>query len=553
MSVEYDTLISGGQVLDGLGGPSASVDVGIRDGNVAAVGNELGSARKVIDATGCVVTPGFIDVHAHLDGNVTWEQVLKPASGHGITTAVMGNCGVGFAPSRAENREFNIALMEGVEDIPAEQLNEGLPWAWESYPEYMAYLRDRSFDMNIAGLMPHSCLRVYVMGERAIDGQTASQADLEQMTTLVAEAVAAGAVGVGSTRLVGQKTRSGVPAPSLAASEDEYLAIARGLGETGVLQIAPEFNQYPRAEEEMDMIIRVAAATGCKVTYSLKQTNEFPEGWRSLLEKTMRANDSGLDIRPQVLARPTGAMITFDANRHMFSGCPSYKEVAHLPITARFPELQGRAEQIITEAETAGSGYVRYYPRMFPIHGEVNYEPTQEQSVVHLAQQRGVSPERVLFELLMQDEGTAPFLLASGNYAQFSLDPAFEMLKYERSLPGLGDAGAHCTVICDASATTHLLSYWTRDRVGEKLPVEEVVRKLTSEPADFFGFEGRGRIETGAIADINIIDLADLKLGVPKMHYDLPAGGRRLVQPASGYKATLVAGKPSQECAGKLI
>ncbi len=545
----FDVVIRGGTVVDGTGGPGRVIDVGIEDDRIVALGESLPPGKKEIDAHGLLVTPGFIDVHAHLDGNVTWEAELKPASGHGTTSAVMGNCGVGFAPCREEDRPFNVALMEGVEDIPAAQLNEGLPWNWESYPEYLEFLSHRRFDMNVAGLMPHSCLRVYVMGQRAIDGETANTTDLEQMETLVAEAVAAGAVGVGSTRLVGQKTLSGTPAPSIAASEEEYLAIARGLGDKGILQIAPEFNQFPRAEEELDMIIRVARETGCRMTYSLKQTNGHADGWRSLLEKTQAANESGLVIRPQVLARPTGAIMSWEANVHPFSRCPSYREVAGLPIDERAEALRDpdRRKSIIAEAEATPGGYARYFSRMFPARETINYEPDESQSILAEAERTGMSFQALLYDLFMDHNGRGVILLASGNYAEFTLDPMLEMIGYEHSLPGLGDAGAHSTVICDASATTHLLSYWTKERAGERLAVEKVVHKLTQLPAEFFGFSGRGVLEEGAIADINVIDHDRLALGLPCMEYNLPANGRRLVQPAKGYRATLVGGQLIRE------
>ena len=555
-------IIKNGAVVDGSGSPAQITDIEVVDGKIARVARNIQSPAEVIDATGLTVMPGFIDVHSHLDGNVTWESTLKPASGHGITTAVMGNCGVGFAPARIEDRAFNVALMEGVEDIPAAQLNAGLPWSWETFPQYLDLLRERQFDMNVAALLPHSCLRVYVMGQRAIDGEPATKSDLATMQALVEESVRSGAAGVGSTQLVGQKTLSGIPAPSLAADEEEYLAIAQGLGETGILQIAPEFNQYPRAEEELDMVIRVAERTGCKVTYSLKQTNAHPDGWQSLLEKTVAANGRGLCVRPQVLARPTGAIISWDANSHPFLRTPTYREIADLPLDERLLHLRKAAirNAIIGEAEAKPGGFARLFSRMFPVTDEINYEPAEADSLVAVAEQRGVSIQHLLYELFMQKDGRGIVLLASGNYANYSLDPAFEMLRYEHALPGLGDAGAHSTVICDASATTHLLTYWTRDRIGEKLPLEVIVNKLTAQPAEFFGFTNRGRIQEGYAADINIVDTNALKLHPPHMVYDLPASGRRLVQPVDGFTSILVngecvhdAGEPTGNLTGRLI
>jgi N-acyl-D-aspartate/D-glutamate deacylase len=544
-----DLIIRNGQVFDGNGGPGRELDVGIADGTIAALGHDLGEAAEVIDAAGMIVTPGFIDVHSHLDGNATWENQLKPNSGHGITTTIFGNCGVGFAPCGPDHRAFNVALMEGVEDIPAELLEAGLDWSWESYPEYLAGLAGRRFDMGVAGLVPHSCLRVYVMGERAIEGQAATASDIDAMSELVTEAVQAGAMGVGSTRLVGQKTRSGIPAPSLGATLDEYLGLGRALASAGrgVLQMAPEFNQYPRAEEELEMVLQVARETGCPVTYSLKQTNEFPEGWCAMLERTEAANQTGLDVRPQVLGRPTGAIITWDANRHPFSGCPSYKGIADLGIDERLERLRETELKaaIIEEATQHPGGFARHFSRMFAVGDRLDYEPAEDDSVVAAAERKGVPVARLLYDALMADDGRGILLLTSGNYAQFSLDPALAMMRYPRSLPGLGDGGAHCTVICDASATTSMLTLWTRDRTrGERLPLPFVIEKLTAQPARFYGLEDRGRIEIGLRADLNVIDYDRLELAKPRMVYDLPAGARRLVQPAHGYAATLVAGEP---------
>ena len=367
------------------------------------------------------------------------------------------------------------------------------------------------------------------------------------MTALVEEAVRAGAVGVGSTRLVGQKTRSGIPAPSQAATLEEYLAIARGLARAGrgALQIAPEFNQYPRADEELAMVIEVARQTGVPVTYSLKQTDAYPEAWRGMLEATEAANAEGLDIRPQVLGRPTGAIITWEANRHPFSGCPGYRALAALPLDERLRELGQPTVRaaIVAEAVSRPGGFERYYPRMFAVGDQIDYEPQPAASVVAVAERAGVPVAGIVYDALMADDGRGLLLLASGNYAQFSLEPALAMMRYRRSLLGLGDAGAHCTVICDASAPSYMLAYWARDRrLGARLELAEVVRKLTKDTADFYGFADRGRIEAGARADLNVIDHDRLTLGKPRMSYDLPAAGRRLVQPASGYVATLVDG-----------
>ena len=543
----YDLVIRNGQVLDGSGGDARKVDIAVRDGRIAALG-KLGNvdSAEVLHADDLLVTPGFVDIHSHLDGNVTWEQQLKPNSGHGITATVMGNCGVGFAPCLPEHREFIVALMEGVEDIPAAQLNAGLPWTWESFPQYLATLRGRSFDMNVAALLPHSCLRVYVMGERAINGEAASKQDIDAMARITDDALAAGAVGLGSTRLHGQKTRAGVPAPSQHAALEEYSALGEVLAAHGrILQIAPEFNEYPLADEEIAMAIAVARQTGCTLTYSLKQTNSDPQGWRGLMARTQQANAEGVNVFPQVLGRPTGAIITWEAVNHPFSRCPSYREIADMPIDERLSELGNtvRRAAIIAEAESNPGGFGRLYPRLFAMGASMDYEPREEDAVIPAAERAGQSTAAYMYGALMANAGRGVLLLASGNYAEYSLDPMLEMMQSDRSVLGLGDGGAHSSVICDASATTTMLTYWTRDRErGERLSLPEVIRKLTSEPAALYGFQNRGTLQVGAHADINVIDYERLDVGMPQMHYDLPAGGKRLVQPTSGYVATFVSG-----------
>jgi N-acyl-D-aspartate/D-glutamate deacylase len=551
MANEVGIIIRNGQVVDGTGADPYVADLAIDGDTITQLGRVSGSARTEIDATGHLVTPGFIDAHSHLDGNVTFEQRLKPNSGHGITTTVMGNCGVGFAPCRESDREFTVALMEGVEDIPSEVLWAGLPWRWETYGEYRKYLSNRRFDMNVAGLLPHSCLRVYVMGQRAIDGELATAADIEAMSEIVHQAMLDGAIGVGSTRLLGQKTLSGILAPCIAADQAELVGIAQGMRKAGrgILQIAPEFNQYPRAEEELKMIIAVARETGCTITYSLKQTNAHKDGWRKLLDATRAANEEGLNVHPMVLGRPTGAIFSWECNHHRFVGSPGYQGIAALPLGERVAEL-AKAElrdQILaqTRASEAGgsSGHARLYELLFPIGEVPDYEPRPEHSVASIARRRGVHASEIIYDAMMRNEGRGVLLLTSGNYADGNLEPALEMMRFDTSVLGLADAGAHSTIICDASAPTFMLSYWARDRtLGDRLPLPLVIKLLSKDTADLFGFEDRGELKVGMKADVNVIDHAKLKLHPPRMEYDLPAGGRRLVQDADGYTATLVNG-----------
>jgi N-acyl-D-aspartate/D-glutamate deacylase len=548
-----DLVIRNGLVVDGTGAEPFPADVAVTRATITAVGRIGARGRDEIDATHCIVTPGFIDTHSHLDGNVTWENRLKPNSGHGVTTTIMGNCGVGFAPCRESDREFTVALMEGVEDIPARVLWAGLPWAWQSYPEYRAFLATRRFDMHVGGLLPHSCLRVFVMGERAIRGEPATTDDIASMESLTYEALRAGASGVGSTRLTGQRTLSGTPAPSIAAREDELAGIARGIARAGrgVLQIAPEFNQFPRAEEELGMVVRVARATGCRVTYSLKQTNGQKDGWKRLLEITDGANRDGLDLRPMVFGRPTGAIFGWECSLHRFVHAPAYLPLADFPLAARVGELRKPAvrDAILSETQRKeadqGGGFGDYYRLLFPIGELPDYEPRADDSVASLAQRAGVHPTEIIYDAMMRDDGRGALLLTSGNYADGHLEPSLAMMRFPRSVLGLADAGAHCTIICDASAPTTMLAYWARDRTrGERLTLPEVVRRLTSDAADLFDLRDRGIVRQGMKADLNVIDHARLQLRPPRMEYDLPTGGRRLVQDAVGYVATLVDGVP---------
>ena len=549
MAGAYDLVIRHGTVLDGSGGEPFVADVAVVGDTIAAigVGHDLGPGNTEIDAAGLLVTPGFIDAHSHLDGAVTWEHRLAPNSGHGITTTVMGNCGVGFAPCRAEHRGFTMDLMEGVEDIPRSLLEMGLPWQWQSYPEYRRFLSPRRFDMNVAGLLPHSSLRYDVMGPRSITGEPATAEDLAVMAEQTREALASGAVGVGSTRILGQKTRDGRPSPSRFATEDEYAALAGAIAEhgRGVLQIAPEFNQFPTALDELAMIIRVARTFGITVTYSLKQTNRYPQGWRQLLELTAAANADGVDIHPQVLARPTGAVIGWETSRHRFSRCPTYRSVEDLPLPARVTELARPAvrERILAEARADEDRFAPSIHLLFPVDGRPDYEPEPANSVAARAAADDAEPAALIYDCYMARHGHGLVLSTSGNYAEGNLDFAMEMLQFDTAIPGLGDAGAHSSVICDASATTSTLSYWTRDRVrGGRLGVPFVVKRLTADIADVFGLHGRGRVEVGAKADLNVIDYDRLSLQPPRMTYDLPGGGRRLVQDAEGYVATVVNG-----------
>lgn len=550
MSDRYDIIIRNGMVYDGSGGDPFRADIAVLDGLIARMGTVDGTAAEEIDATGLIVTPGFVDLHTHLDGHVTWESTLYPATGHGVTTVVIGNCGVGFAPCRPSDRDMLIRLMETVEDISFADLSAGLPWNWETYPDYLDALAQRQFNMDVATLVPHSTLRAYVMGDRSLT-DTATAQDLQQMTQLVCEAVRAGASGIGTSTLRDQKTSDGRHIPSVLADEAEFHALAQGMAQAGagVMQVAIEFNQFPLACEELEMFARVGKASGRPIMYSLKQTNRTPDGWRDLLAISDRANGEGVAIHPQVLGRPTGALMGLQTSLHPFSHCPSFKPFVGLPIAdqvaaMRQPDLRAKLLAEAEQAQLRLPERVRGFGLVFPLSDPPNYEPTQADSVDALAAARGVPAMELAYDLLLEQDGQRILLLAGGNFAEYSLEPALEMMRNPYSVPGLGDAGAHSGIICDASISTYLLSYWTRDRArGDQLALPAVIKSLTLDGAGILGLTDRGRLSEGLRADINVIDHDRINLRIPRATHDLPAGGVRLVQDAVGYVATLVNGQ----------
>jgi N-acyl-D-aspartate/D-glutamate deacylase len=547
MGNNFDLVIRGGTVVDGTGSEPRRADVAVSGGKIVDVGAVSGRGAEEIDAKGLLVTPGFVDVHTHLDGHVTWESVLKPNTGHGNTTVIIGNCGVGFAPCRPEDRDMLIGMMETVEDIPFADLKKGLPWEWESYPEYLEALGRRQYNMDVGALVPHSTLRAYVMRDRAM-GETATAADLTQMRAFVREAIRAGALGVGSSTLRDQKTSDGRHIPSFGVSEEEFQALADGMRDAGagVLQIAFEFNEFPGAIAELEMLIRVARASDRPLMYSLKQSNSHPEGWRELLAITDRANREGVKIMPQVLGRPTGAIMSLASSLNPFVRCPSFQAIANLPlpeklVALRQPELRAK---LLAESKTHPLTSRSGFELLFPLSDPPNYEPAREESILARAESRGMDPEVLAYELMLEQGGNAQMLLAGGNYKDFNLEPSLAMLRNAHAVPGLGDGGAHSAIVCDASISTYMLSYWTRDRIrGDRLPLPYAVKLLTQVSAHSVGMYDRGVISPGMKADLNVIDYDRLTLRAPTLSHDLPAGGARLTQAAEGYVATIVSGE----------
>ncbi|MCK9543485.1 MAG: amidohydrolase family protein [Novosphingobium sp.] len=567
MTSDYDLVIRGGLVVDGSGGDPFAADVAIKGGVIEQVGEVAGSGREEIDAGGHIVTPGFIDLHTHLDGHVTWESRLYPATGHGVTTALIGNCGVGFAPCRPQDHDTLIHLMETVEDIAFDDLSKGLPWNWETFPQYLDALAARRYNMDVGTLLPHSTVRAYVMGERSLE-EKAGEADLAALADIARDAAAAGALGFGTSTLRDQRTRDGRHIPSVLADEHEFTAIARGMGAGGggVFQVAIEFNQFPLACEELEMFGRVGEASGRPIMFSCKQTNRTPQGWRELLAISDRVNARGVAMHPQVLGRPTGAILGLQTTLHPFSRCPSYEPLRALPLAEkvaamRSPELRAKLIEELDIAQQKLPERIRGFSLVFPLDDAPDYEPAEADSVEAMARARGMPSAEFVYDLLLRKEGEQLLLMAGGNYAEFSLDPSLEMIRNPHSVPGLGDAGAHAGIICDASISTYMLSHWTRDRTrGDRLDLPGVVKWLTADCARVLGLADRGRIAPGLKADINVIDYDRLKLHAPRATHDLPAGGTRLVQDATGYAATVVSGeivhrddRPTEALPGRLV
>jgi N-acyl-D-aspartate/D-glutamate deacylase len=548
----FDLVIRGGHVVDGSGAAAFEADVAITRGELAAVGTFPGSGREEIDAKGKLVTPGFVDIHTHYDGQATWSERMQPSSIHGVTTVVMGNCGVGFAPCRPSDHDRLIRLMEGVEDIPFPVLTEGLPWTWEHFPDFLDSLDQRQFDVDIGTQLPHAALRVYVMGERGANREPASAADIAAMAGLAKRAVEAGALGFTTSRTLNHRTSDGQPTPTLNASEEELMGIALGLsaaegGGRGVLQFVSDFAD---PEAEFGMLRRIVERSGRPLSFSLTQHARVPTQWRRMLSWLTQANEQGLPMRAQVAGRPVGVLFGLELTLHPFIAHPSYREIAKRPFQERVAALREPAfrARLLAESTAAERGLVahtaRNWDQLFLMGEKPDYEQAGERSIAALAVARGVAPEVLALEHLLSQDGHGMLYLPFLNYADGSLDPSYEMLKHPYTVPGLSDGGAHVGIICDGSFPTSNITHWTRDRTrGPKLSLEEIVRLQTRQTAEAVGLCDRGLLKPGYRADVNVIDYERLELLSPEVRYDLPAGGRRLMQTAHGYDATIVAGQ----------
>ncbi|CAM3256888.1 amidohydrolase family protein [Mycobacterium colombiense] len=567
----YDLIIRNGTIVDGLGGEPYIGDVAVKDGVIQAVGAVNGAAAaREIDATGLLVTPGFVDLHTHYDGQSIWSERLTPSSAHGVTTVVMGNCGVGFAPCRQSDHDVLVDVMAGVEDIPGVVMTDGLPWTWETFPEYMDALESGKRDIDVAAYLPHSPLRVYVMGQRGADREPATPDDLARMRELAREAIEVGALGFASSRLTIHKTESGSPIPSYEAAREEIEEIARGVvdGGGGLLQFVPDI-PAGGYQPVLQTVFDVAEDVGLPVTFTLVVANSGDPSWPdaiTMIEKANSAADGGeIRVTAQLLPRPIGLIIGLQLSANPFVLYPSYREIAHLPLAERVAEMRKPEVRARILADKPGQGHpILYVAQMwdwiFPLGDTPDYEPDPSTSIGARARARGVDPMEEAYDRLLDDEGKAMLLVATSNLQNNSLDTVGELLHREDVVLGLGDGGAHYGMICDASYSTYFLTHWARDRKAGRFTVAEAVRELTSVPARVAGLADRGRIGVGYKADLNVIDHAALRLHKPIISYDLPAGGRRLDQTAEGYVATIVAGEviaengvPTDARPGKLV
>ena len=546
----YDLVIRGGTVMDGSGSEGRVCDVAVKGGLVAAVGDNLAAGREEIDASGLLVTPGFVDVHTHYDGHVTWESRLKPSSCHGVTTAIIGNCGVGFAPCREADHDALIRLMDGVEDIPYPVLAEGLPWTWESFPEYLDLIASREYDMDVGGYLPHAALRVYVMGERGADREPATEEDIQRMCALLEEALDAGAMGIATSRTLFHRSSDGKPIPTLEATNEELLTLAKTLKRKGkgVFQIVEDIHLPGK---DVSVLRQLAEAAGRPLTFSIGTGNTGPHIWPQLLKDLESANAAGITIKGQVMPRAIGMMLGVELTLNPFYTTVGYREVADLPLAERLqalrdPERRARiiAEPMDPDPALVLGRMVRDFDHIFLLGDPPNYEQPWELSIAGRAKAQGVSPEELAYDLMVQGERGMVLYLAMANYADGSLDAVGEILRHPDVLPGLGDGGAHAATICDGSYSTFALSYWGRDRDHGRMALPDLVHRLSRATALTMGLEDRGLLAPGYKADINVIDFDRLALHVPEITYDLPGGGRRLVQRAEGYVATLVSGVP---------
>jgi len=564
-----DYVIKGGTIVDGSGDARHQGDVGVRDGLIVEVGGSITeSARETIDADGAIVTPGWVDVHTHYDGQVSWDEVMDPSAGNGATTIVMGNCGVGFAPVRPGGEKALIELMEGVEDIPGTALYEGIEWGqWESFPEYMDYIASRRYSLDIGAQVAHGALRYYVMGERGKENLDATNEDLNEMSRLVTQALTAGAVGFSTSRTIGHRALDGSPVPGTFAPDQELSAIAQAMRKAGrgVFEMIPAGTvgkleglggERTTPEAELTLMADFSRQSGRKVTFTLVQSPDYaPDTWERLLEMVVTANQTGAQLFPQVPSRPIG-LASGLSGYHAFQRRPTYMKLTHLSLAERAREMakpevkaaiMSEGDVPVDQPGSMANMYQLFQNAagfMYPLADPVDYEPDPSNMLGSRAASTGENVLSLLYDYMLEQNGAAMCALMGGANVHESQEVLRKMLMHPETVTGLSDAGAHVTLICDATMPTTQLTFWARDRhLGERIPLEFLVAKQTSRNADLYGLNDRGRLAVGLRADINVIDFENLTVSPPKAFHDLPAGGTRLIQPVKGYLATLVKGQ----------
>ena len=548
----HDTVIRGGTIVDGTGAPSFTGDVAIKDGKIASVGGKAGPGKREIDANGLLVTPGWVDVHTHYDGQATWDAELAPSSWHGVTTVLFGNCGVGFAPVRRTDHASLIGMMESIEEIPGSALSEGLKWNWETFPQFLDALDGMDRSIDVAAQIPHHPLRVYVMGDRAVRREKATADDIQQMRDAVRAGLEAGAFGFTTSRTNSHKTPTGDMVPGRYSEVEELLGIGsafKGLNH-GAFGVNSDFDDEL---EELKWMTKLGQDTGRPVWFLLTDRPTDLLRWRRLMDGVHKARSEGAHVTAQIAGRPVGVMLGIDTALNPFSIRPSYQALLQLPVAERIARMQDPAmrRQILSEAPSADllnrlsqfrQHITKRWDRIFPMGDPPNYEPRADESIDAIAKRSNHSPDEVAYDYLAAGADKFLFFPIVG-YNEDNHDIIHTMLTDDATLLGLSDGGAHCSSIVDASVPSWMLMHWARDRSrGARLPLELVIRRQTSETADFFGFHDRGRLAVGKKADINVIDYENMRLHIPEVRYDLPKNGRRLVQRVDGYRHTLVSG-----------
>ncbi len=548
MAEEISVVVRNGTVIDGTGAAPYEADVAIAGGKIVEIGRIKARGAEEIDAKGKLVTPGFVDIHTHYDAQAAWDSRMTPSSWHGVTTAVMGNCGVGFAPCRPEDRSKLVELMEGVEDIPGAVMAEGLKWDWESFGEFLTSLERRQRDIDLCALLPHAAVRVYVMGERAIRHEAANQGDIAQMRQIVEQSVRAGAFGVSTSRTISHKSLKGEYIPTLRAAEEELTGLAMGMKDagSGFLEIVGDWNQ-PDPATEFAMLRRVVEKCGRNAVFSLTQRHDRTEVWKELMALSNQAVEDGLSIRPVAPPRAIGILLGLEGSQNPFSGTPTYKSIAHLPLAERVkvlsdPEVRAK---ILSDDPVTGSTFPLFhrmsYTKMFRFGHPANYEPQREDSLTAIAEREGRTPQEVAYDILLEDGGRDFIYCPLVNYVDYNISACETMLDNRNTIMGIGDGGAHVGFILDAGFPTWLLAHWGRKK--QRWSPQELIRRLTSDTAGAAGLHDRGEIAIGKKGDLNILDWEKIAFGRPYVTFDLPAGGRRLLQKADGYDTTIVSGQ----------